>query len=210
MREVSAYGSGCGCSFPGVAGRFNGICPAQAFTRTAELDDLHKISGSRQSIPYALHSSPAGPLSFLTPSAVKSSRLRRAHVLTAVYIIPSIVFAMRDESLKVDTFACCEGTGGEAELRDGRPLAEMARVFKALSDPTRLRLFRTIISAGRPVCECDVVPGLGVSQPTVSYHLKILRQAGLLEVERRGVWAYYRASPGALLRVVHYLTAISS
>ena len=83
-------------------------------------------------------------------------------------------------------------------------------MFKVLSDETRLRLFRALLECGREVCECEIVPELRVSQPTVSYHLKVLREAGLIEVERRGIWAFYRANTRPLLRLVRDLAEIAS
>ncbi|WP_338774599.1 metalloregulator ArsR/SmtB family transcription factor [Nocardia vulneris] len=72
-------------------------------------------------------------------------------------------------------------------------------MFKALSDPVRLRLLSAIAArAGGEACVCDVSEGLEVSQPTVSHHLKVLRQAGLLTSERRASWVYYRVIPEAL------------
>lgn len=71
-------------------------------------------------------------------------------------------------------------------------------MFKALGDPVRLRLFSNIASAeGSEACVCDI-QDVGVSQPTVSHHLKKLREAGLLESERRGTWVYYRLAPDML------------
>ena len=72
-----------------------------------------------------------------------------------------------------------------------------AAMFKALGDPVRLRLFSLIAShAGGEACVCDI-SDVGVSQPTVSHHLK-LREAGLLSSERRGTWVYYRVEPSVL------------
>ncbi len=79
---------------------------------------------------------------------------------------------------------CCE----PLEVHDADV---MATRLKALADPTRLRLF-SIISATGEQCACDLTEPLGVSQPTVSHHLRILLEAGLLEREQRGKWAYYR------------------
>ena len=73
----------------------------------------------------------------------------------------------------------------------------MASRLKALSDPTRLRLFSLVASAPE-VCACDLTEPLGVSQPTVSHHLKILTNAGLLTREQRGRWVYFSASTGTL------------
>lgn len=82
------------------------------------------------------------------------------------------------------------------------PLSEvaastMSAMFKALGDPVRLRLFSSIASERDEVCVCDI-PDVGVSQPTVSHHLRKLREAGLLTSERRGTWVFYRAVPEAL------------
>ena len=74
--------------------------------------------------------------------------------------------------------------------RSGRP-AEGAAVFKALADPVRLRLLSIIASAGGEICVCDITPQFDVSGPTISHHLKVLREAGLVDCERRGTWVYY-------------------
>jgi ArsR family transcriptional regulator len=77
--------------------------------------------------------------------------------------------------------------------------APLARVFKALADPVRLRLLSMITSAeSGEACVCELTVGFAVSGPTISHHLKVLREAGLIEGERRGTWIYYRAVPGAL------------
>lgn len=73
-----------------------------------------------------------------------------------------------------------------------------ARMFKALGDPVRLRLFSAVAShEGGEACVCDI-SDVGVSRPTVSHHLKKLKQAGLLTSERRGTWVYYRVEPSVL------------
>jgi ArsR family transcriptional regulator len=81
------------------------------------------------------------------------------------------------------------------------PAAERERlvaVFKALADPTRLDIFRLVAAQEAPICACDVVDRFRVSQPTISHHMKVLRDAGLVTVSRRGVWAYYAADPRGL------------
>jgi ArsR family transcriptional regulator len=76
---------------------------------------------------------------------------------------------------------------------------EMAAKFKALSDPVRLRLLSSVAShAGGEACVCDISAGIEVSQPTVSHHLKVLREAGLLTSQRRGSWVYYAVVPETL------------
>jgi ArsR family transcriptional regulator, arsenate/arsenite/antimonite-responsive transcriptional repressor len=69
--------------------------------------------------------------------------------------------------------------------------AATAELFKALGDPARVRIVNAIATAGRAVCACDFNDELGLSQPTVSHHLKRLTEAGLLEREQRGKWAYF-------------------
>jgi ArsR family transcriptional regulator, arsenate/arsenite/antimonite-responsive transcriptional repressor len=70
---------------------------------------------------------------------------------------------------------------------------QAAQVFKALADPARVRLISTIAASGDDgACVCELVEPLGLSQPTVSHHLKILYETGLISREKRGTWAYYR------------------
>lgn len=75
---------------------------------------------------------------------------------------------------------------------------EGATVFKALSDPIRLRLMSIIASAGDEICVCDITPRFDVSGPTISHHLRVLREAGLVDCERRGTWVYYWPIPDRL------------
>lgn len=83
----------------------------------------------------------------------------------------------------------------------------LAQVFKALGDPVRLRLLSMIASrAGGEVCVCDLTPAFDVSQPTISHHLKLLKQAGLIDSERRGTWVYYRLLPQMTDRLAAILT----
>ena len=74
---------------------------------------------------------------------------------------------------------------------------ELARRFKALADPTRVAVVNRLAGA-EEVCVCVLVAELGLSQPTVSHHLRILREAGLVEARRHGTWAYYRLVPEAV------------
>ncbi|WP_416070309.1 metalloregulator ArsR/SmtB family transcription factor [Streptomyces sp. ME02-6991-2A] len=92
--------------------------------------------------------------------------------------------------------ACCPPIA-TAALSEG-DAESMAAMFKALADPVRLRLLSRVAShPNGEACVCDIAD-VGVSQPTVSHHLKRLREAGLLVSERRGTWVYYRPAPGAL------------
>ena len=91
--------------------------------------------------------------------------------------------------------------------------ADLAQVFKALADPVRLRLFSLIASFdGGQACVCDLTGPFDVSQPTISHHLRVLRQAGLVDCERRGTWVYYWVLPDALSRLSDLLapTAVAA
>ena len=93
--------------------------------------------------------------------------------------------------------ACCAPllrqpiTAGQAK--------ELARILKALADPTRLRLVSMVaVHGGGEACICDLTAPLGLTQPTISHHLKILVDAGIFTRVKRGVWAYYALVPGAM------------
>lgn len=94
---------------------------------------------------------------------------------------------------------CCEATPLIGQPLTAVAAEEIALKFKALADPVRLRLFSAVAShSGGEACVCDVSEGLEVSQPTISHHLKVLREAGLLTAQRRGSWVYYAVVPQAL------------
>jgi ArsR family transcriptional regulator len=89
----------------------------------------------------------------------------------------------------------------DAPLTDAQA-QDMAQVFKALADPARLRLLSLIAAQpDREACNCELIEPLGLSQPTVSHHLKVLHDAGLLARERRGQWIYYRIVPEQMAAV---------
>jgi ArsR family transcriptional regulator, arsenate/arsenite/antimonite-responsive transcriptional repressor len=83
----------------------------------------------------------------------------------------------------------------------------LAKLLKALADPARLRIVSLIQAHGGEACVCDLTDELELSQPTVSHHLKILFDAGLVSREKRGVWAYYRLLPKALDSLCQVLAA---
>ena len=103
--------------------------------------------------------------------------------------------------------ACCTPIS-EASL-DAEQAGDLARMFKALGDPIRLRLLSRITSAADgEICVCDITGGdFEVSGPTISHHLKVLREAGLIEGERRGTWVYYRPQPANLRQLAALLDA---
>lgn len=80
-----------------------------------------------------------------------------------------------------------------------RQASELARLLKALADPVRLGVLSQLAARGEgEVCVCDIVAAFNLSQPTISHHLRILREAGLVDSTRRGTWVYYRARPESL------------
>src|SRR4051794_9558179 len=85
--------------------------------------------------------------------------------------------------------------------------ATLASVFKALADPSRVLIVNLLANASDPVCVCDFVPQLGLSQGTVSFHLKKLIDVGILEREQRGTWAYYSLNREALDRLGDVFTS---
>jgi ArsR family transcriptional regulator len=89
---------------------------------------------------------------------------------------------------------CC---GPEVEPLSSEASSQLASRFKALADPTRVAIVNHL-SAADEVCVCNLVDAFELAQPTISHHLKILREAGLVESSRRGTWAYYRLVPEAI------------
>ncbi|MCO5996454.1 ArsR/SmtB family transcription factor [Actinoallomurus rhizosphaericola] len=101
---------------------------------------------------------------------------------------------------EADAGACCAPlaceplTAGEAE--------DLAPLFKAIADPVRLRLLSLIACHdGGEACVCDLTSAFELTAPTISHHLKVLKQAGLIDSERRGTWVYYWINPAALTRL---------
>ncbi|WP_353843869.1 metalloregulator ArsR/SmtB family transcription factor [Brevibacterium sp. RIT 803] len=100
---------------------------------------------------------------------------------------------------------CCTTLTGEPldEVR----AREFARIFKALADPTRLRLVSLVAAReGNEACACDLIDPVGLGQPTVSHHLKILVDAGILHREKRGIWSYYSLAAETLERITAFLS----
>lgn len=103
---------------------------------------------------------------------------------------------MWNDSLMKPVVECCAPLLDEPlAVEDATLLADW---YGVLADPTRLRLLSLIAAAGEACAACDLVEPLGVSQPTVSHHLKVLREAGLVESEKKGRWIYYRPVPERL------------
>ena len=103
-------------------------------------------------------------------------------------------------SALLEPVACCAPLGATT-LSDEEAEAT-ARLFKALADPARVRIVNLLAkSDGEPVCMCDLIEPLGLSQPTVSHHMKRLLDAGLVEREQRGKWAYFSLKREAVERL---------
>lgn len=106
-----------------------------------------------------------------------------------------------------DLQACCAPI--TREPLSASNAASLAHSLKALADPARLRILSIVAaSEDQETCVCNFTEPLDLSQPTVSHHLKVLVDAGFLEREKRGTWAYYRLAPGALDSVASLLTTV--
>ena len=99
---------------------------------------------------------------------------------------------------------CCEPV--VRPTVSGKQAERMATLAKALSDPIRVQLVDVLRRHAGKVCVCELTPLFDVSQPTVSHHLKVLRETGLVGVERRGLWAYYYVNPDAVKELSKWLS----
>ncbi len=102
------------------------------------------------------------------------------------------------------TDACCPPVLGPS--LEPAAAAELAAILKVIADPARLRLLNIIAATGE-ACTCDLTEPLGLSQPTVSHHLKLLTEAGLLQREQRGRWAFYRVVASRLRELAEAIDA---
>lgn len=93
-----------------------------------------------------------------------------------------------------DKATCCGGELIAAQELDPRQTATLVNQLRALADPTRLRLLDLLAQQGAPLCVCELTPLFEQRQPTISHHLRILREACLIVGEKRGTWSYYGAT----------------
>jgi ArsR family transcriptional regulator len=101
--------------------------------------------------------------------------------------------------------ACC--TPLAREPMSAEQAAQVAPLLKAIADPARLRLLSIVLShEGQEACVCDLTPYFDLSQPTISHHLKVLHETGLLDREKRGTWVFYKARPQAMAALVTLLS----
>lgn len=108
-----------------------------------------------------------------------------------------------DMSATESAVVCCAPLAAPA-LSD-EEVDATARLFRVLGDPARIRILNALAVNGEPVCVCHLIEPLGLSQPTVSHHLKTLTAAGLLDREQRGKWAYFSLRPEAAERLTSLL-----
>jgi len=108
-----------------------------------------------------------------------------------------------DMKKALDLIHCCRPLDAEA-LADADAEAT-AGVFKTLADPARVKIVNLLAGGGESVCACEFIPALGLTQATVSHHLKKLTDVGLLEREQRGKWAYFSLKPGALAQLANLI-----
>jgi ArsR family transcriptional regulator, arsenate/arsenite/antimonite-responsive transcriptional repressor len=99
----------------------------------------------------------------------------------------------------LDLIDCCRPLGTPSIANEEAEAT--AQLFKALGDAARVKIVSVLAASDEPVCACEFVPALGLSQATVSHHLKKLTDAGLLEREQRGKWAYFSLDADALARL---------
>jgi len=104
-----------------------------------------------------------------------------------------------DMARSLELIDCCRPLASET-LADEEADAT-ARLFKALGDPARVKIVNLLAQSESPVCACEFIPALGLAQATVSHHLKKLTEAGLLDREQRGKWAYFSLAPEASARL---------
>jgi ArsR family transcriptional regulator, arsenate/arsenite/antimonite-responsive transcriptional repressor len=106
---------------------------------------------------------------------------------------------MSIDMTSLDVIDCCGALGDET--LDDEHAVGTAAIFKALGDPARVKIVNLLARTDEAVCACEFIPSLGLTQATVSHHLKKLTDAGLLEREQRGKWAYFSLNPEAVSRL---------
>jgi ArsR family transcriptional regulator len=108
----------------------------------------------------------------------------------------------------VETIACCSPLTRDPLSADDA--VRISPLLKALADPVRLRLLSLVAShAEGEACVCDLQEAFDLSQPTISHHLKVLHESGLVERSKRGVWVYYRVRPNALADLATLLGGVA-
>jgi ArsR family transcriptional regulator len=107
-------------------------------------------------------------------------------------VTPVAVGLTRDVAVPERVKGCCQVVA--PALPDERA-ADLARIHRALADPTRIQMVHILVAASGPVCVCDFTAAFDLGQPTISHHLAKLRQAGIVTSHKRGIWAFYQLNP---------------
>lgn len=122
---------------------------------------------------------------------------------------PSACSANPSGDVAEDALACC--TPLAREPMSAEQAGQVAPLLKAIADPVRLRLMSMVLShENAEACVCDLLPAFDLSQPTISHHLKVLHDAGLLDREKRGTWVYYQARPAAMAAMATLFTTVAA
>lgn len=108
-----------------------------------------------------------------------------------------VIATINIDMTSVETIDCCQPLAAPA--LSSQEADATARLFKALADPARVMIINMLATRTGPVCACEFIPKLGLAQATVSHHLKKLTDAGLLDREQRGKWAYFSINPEAMV-----------
>ena len=123
--------------------------------------------------------------------------------------VGGVIITSEDRTEVPNAAVCCQPAAGDGV--DAASAERLAGVLKALAEPTRLRLVSLIAAGpGGQACVCDLIDPVGLTQPTVSHHLKVLVDVGVLEREQRGKWAHFRLVPGALEGAAGALIAVGT
>ena len=122
---------------------------------------------------------------------IDTSTRPTAHRRSGVHAQPGDGACCAPSAVSVPVVA---GSTPLSDLAQGTGADALAGRLKALADPTRLRMLALLAEHSAPLCVCEITPRFELHQPTISHHLRLLRQAGLADCERRGVWAYYWAT----------------
>ncbi len=110
--------------------------------------------------------------------------------------MPRLALQLVDERPAVE---CCAPIAASSMTQEEAEAT--AQLFRALADPARIRILNLLLATDREVCACDLAPATGLSQSTVSHHLKKLLESGLVHRQERGTWAYYSVDDGAMARL---------
>ncbi|MFP5352853.1 MAG: group I intron-associated PD-(D/E)XK endonuclease [Actinomycetota bacterium] len=148
-------------------------------------------NGQKRKVRWASQYQLSPPVSEEEPSDSGEHTL----ILTNVDVCETLAPMPEISALELPVLCCAPLTG--SALNDDEAEAT-AQLFKALADPHRVRIVNLLANAGEPVCVCDITEAIGLSQPTISFHLKKLVASGLLDREKRATWAYYSLNSAAL------------